>query len=81
MSNMNYKTYVLITSLYGILGLFGIAGILYFFIQRQIFLAVISFLILLVSLDNFFCGARITQAGIEATQHYAVPPFLKFKKK
>ena len=76
---MNYQQYIISTLLYGLMALLGVIGLVYFSIQQQWFLVVISTLIVYVSIDNFFCGERVCNAGFKVKSHYVIPPFLKKK--
>ncbi len=76
---MNYKAYVLSTIAYGLFALIGFAGLIYFLMNKNYFLALICLAIFYVSLDNFFCGARLEKTGKKVKSHYAVPPFLRKK--
>ena len=74
---MDYNLYIISTLLYGLMALLGGIGLVYFLIQGQWFLVLISGLIVYVSVDNFFCGERVCNAGFKVKSHYVIPPFLK----
>ncbi|MBR9676702.1 hypothetical protein GOV04_01000 [Candidatus Woesearchaeota archaeon] len=77
---MTYERYVRTTIMYGVIALIGFFGFLYFAFTNDWFLAVISLAMLIVSLDNFFCGTRLSGATGKTCNHYVMPPFLKKKK-
>ncbi len=71
------QIYTLSTIGYGIVGILSAVGIPYFLTQQNYFLSFISVLILLVCLDNFFCGSRAKVCNKGIKTHYVIPPFLK----
>lgn len=74
---MNYKVYVISTLLYGVMALLGLFCFIYFLFRQEWFLVIISGLIVYVSVDNFFCGERVCNAGLIVKSHHVIPPFLK----
>lgn len=75
--NPKQNLYMLSTFGYGAMVLFGIVAALFFLFQKEFFLVVISFLIVYVAVDNFFCSARAKKCGFPAVGHYMIPPFLR----
>ena len=73
------KKYVIETMLYGLTALIGIISTAIFLIQMNWFIVMVSIAVILVSLDNFFCGTRFGKVCSIKTKHYIIPPFLKRK--
>ena len=76
---MKKLTYSISTISYGLIFMLAILSIIYSTLTKKIPITIISVLIAIVSLDNFFCSCRIKKAGYKAKNHYGIPPFLKNK--
>ena len=79
---MSYNRYVISTIVYGIFAIFGIITFFVFIFQKRYFLVIISLLIVYVTMDNFFCGARANKVcKVKVKTHYTLPPFFLRKHK
>lgn len=67
------KKYILSTTAYGLTCMFGIITLTYFTIQKDWFLVFLSMLIIIVSLDNFFCGKHAQTCNKNIKTHYVLP--------
>lgn len=65
--------YILSTSLYGLTGVLGILTLIYFIIKKDIFLTLLSLIVILVSIDNFFCGKRAKVCNSKIKTPYILP--------
>jgi ABC-type transport system involved in multi-copper enzyme maturation permease subunit len=78
---MRYITYIITTLLYGLAGILGLAGMIYFSRKNEWIVVMICIFILFIALDNFFCGGHLVKTGRKVCPHFVVPPFLMRKKK
>ena len=77
-----YRKYLIGSFIYGLFFIFGLTGIIYFSILKNTVLAVISILICIVCLDNFFCSSRANKCNpkLKIKTHYTIPLFFKRMK-
>lgn len=74
---ISHKAYFITTTLYGIIAIFGAIGLMLSVTFKDWVLAFISLAILVLAVDNFFCGIRLSRTGQVVTSTYIVPPFRK----
>lgn len=65
------------TMLYGLVAIVAAIGAVAFALGRRWIVALVCIAMVLVALDNFFCGTRARACGYKAKGHYILPPFLK----
>lgn len=71
---MDGKTkYFLETFAYGICFILGVVSLIYFSIQKSLFLSLLSLIFAYVSIDNFFCGSHAKKCGFPIRSHYILP--------
>ncbi len=81
MASGNYRLYVASTVAFGLAGVAGLAGLVYYGVRGEWFPLALCAVIAFVAFDNFFCGSRLNRAGgRRACTHWVVPPFLRFRK-
>ena len=69
------------TLIYGLFYILGIIGLLYFFIVGDAFLAVISILIAVVSLNNLFCNVKLKKSTYKNVKEQVNIPSPKRRRK
>jgi hypothetical protein len=72
-----FRHYAVASITYSAVGLLGVFGAVYAFLEQKYFLLVICILIAYISSDVFFCGSRAKKAGLKTNSHYMMPPLGK----